>query len=306
MKRFSFFKASVLLLLLLNAFGIESTAQELNCKVKIIHSKIQSSSTIFKTLEEAISDFMNNRAWTNLQFGKNEKIDCSISITLTLYNQNENTFQGEMKLQCTRPVFNSSYNTVVFSSTDRDINFTYKEYDPLEFNEINAADDNLTAILAYYAYLFIGLDLDTFSPLGGTDVLHAAENIVNNAQSRDDPGWNAFGETRNRHSIINDYMENSMETYRKIQYQYHRLGLDEMSNNPDRGRNQITETIEMLNQVYKDNQLSSLPTIFTDYKRDELVNIYRGHGTENEKTKVSDILSDINPSQGNEWNRIKR
>jgi len=287
-------------------WSIGSVAQELNCKVNVIHNQVQSTNnSVFETLQTSITEFMNNRAWTELQFKQEERIDCTMNITVKQYKQDENSFQCEMLFQLNRPVFNSTYNTIVFSKRDNSFNFTYKEYDPMEFN-INTMDNQLTAMLAYYAYLFIGLDLDTFSPLGGTDVLNQCMMVVNNAQSMGDGGWKAFDDPRNRHAIINDYLESSMEPYRQLQYKYHRLGLDEMSNNADRGRTAITEAIEQLKEAHSNKPLSELPSIFTDYKRDELVNIYKGHGTEKEKETVYDILSNLNASQNSHWANIKK
>lgn len=281
-------------------------AQELNCKVKIIHSQVQGTNTsVFETLETAISEFMNTRSWTELQFTQNERIDCMMTITIKQHKQDDNSFVGEMLFQLNRPVYNSAYNTVVFSMRDANFNFVYKEYDQLDFN-VNTMDNNLTAMLAYYAYLFIGMDLDTFSPLGGTEVLHNVETIVNNAQTMPDTGWKAFDDTRNRHGIINDYMESSMEPFRQLMYKYHREGLDEMAGNADRGRAAITEAIGLLKEAHANRPLSDLPQIFTDYKRDEIVNIYKGHGTEKEKETVFNIVSDLNASQSREWNNIKK
>lgn len=281
-------------------------AQELNCTVKVIHSQIQGTNTsVFETLETAISEFMNNRSWTELQFQKVERIDCSMNITIKKYNESSNLFTGELLYQVSRPVFNSNYNTTIFSMKDADFTFTYKEYDPLEFN-VNNLDDNLTAMLAYYAYLFIGMDLDTFSPMGGTEVLRVAESIVNSAQTMSEPGWKAFDDTKNRHAIINDYMETSLESLRQMQYKYHREGLDEMAQNADRGRVAISEALEMLKEAHSNKPLSQLPQIFTDFKRDEIVNVYSGHGTEKEKQAVYDIVSNINASQNPYWNKIKK
>lgn len=282
------------------------SAQELNCKVVVNHSQIQGTNTsVFETLQNAISEFMNNRSWTELQFSKEERIDCTLNITIKQYKEAEGTFTGELLFQTSRPVFNSTYNTTVFSMKDPAFNFTYKEFDQLEFNE-NSMDNNLTAMLAYYAYLFIGLDLDTMAPLGGTDVLRMVENIVNNAQTMSEVGWKAFNDTRNRHAIINDYMESSMEPYRRMQYKYYREGLDEMANNVDRGRTAITEAINMLKEAHSNKPLSMLPQIFTDFKRDEIVSIYNGHGTAKEKEEVYNILSDLNASQNQEWTKIKK
>ena len=280
--------------------------QELNCRVKVNRSSVQgTSSSVFQALETAITEFMNKRTWTDLQYGEDERIDCTLNITVKQYKASDNLFTCELQYQCIRPVWGSTYSTTVFSMRDADFTFTYQENEPLEFNEVNM-NNNLTAMLAYYAYLFIGLDLDTFSPLGGTDVLRRAESIVNNAQSLPSAGWKAFSDNRNRHAIINDYMETAMQPMRQMMYKYHREGLDEMSSNADRGRTAITEALEMLDEAHKAKAMSLLPQFFTDFKRDELVGIYRGHGTANEKSKVYDILSGINVSQSVEWKKLQR
>ena len=295
-------RKAILLCSLLSFAVATATAQELNCKVKINHAQIQGTNTsLFETLETALNEFMNNRSWTEQQYAQEERIECNMNITVKSYNQAENGFACELLFQLSRPVFNSNYSTVVFSMRDLNFNFTYKEFDQLEF-----MDNQLTALMAYYAYLFIGMDMDTFSPLGGTEVLHVVEQIVNNAQTMGDKGWKAFDDNRNRHGIINDYMDGGMEPFRQMQYKYHREGLDEMSNNADRGRTAITEAIEMLQQARSNKPLSDLPIIFTDYKRDELVNIYRGHGTAKEKENVYNTLSNMNASQNNYWKNIQK
>lgn len=294
-----------ILFLLLFCLSSIMRAQELNCTVKIIHTQVQGTNTqIFETLENAITEFMNNRSWTEMQFQQEERIECTLNITITKYEQGIDQFTGEILWQLARPVFNSTYNSTVFSMRDKSFVFTYKEFDPLDWNE-NNIDNNLTAVLAYYAYLFIGMDLDTFSPLGGTDILHIVENIVNNAQTLGDPGWAAFKDSRNRHAIITDYMEPSLEGLRSLQYKYYREGMDEMANNSDRGRTAITEAIEMLNEAYHNKPMSQLPQIFTDFKRDEIINIYKGHGTDKERQKVRDICSNMNASQNTYWDQIK-
>ena len=289
--------------------GVSSSwmeGQELNCTVKVVHSQVQGTNTeVFEALETAITEFMNNRTWTELQYQKAERVDCNLNITVKKYDEKNDMFSCEMLFQVTRPVYNSGYSTTVFSMRDTEFSFSYNRQDALDFN-LNNMDSNLTAMLAYYAYLFIGLDLDTFSPMGGTDVLHVVESIVNNAQTMSSPGWKAFDDSKNRHAIINDYMDSSMEPFRQLQYKYHRQGLDEMAQNADRGRTAITEALEMLKEAHTNKPISQLPQIFTDFKRDEIVNIYSGHGTEKERQGVYDIVSNINASQNTYWNKIKK
>lgn len=302
---------SLFILLLLFLSGVLTGSgiakgQELNCQVKVIHSQVQGTDKeIFASLETAVSDFMNKTEWTELQFKPEEKIDCMLNITVKKYVAGENAFTGELLFQLNRPVYNSAYSTTVFSMKDANFNFNFSPQDNLEFNE-NNVDNNLTAMLAYYAYLFIGMDLDTFSPLGGTEVLRMAENVVDNAQSLNVTGWKAFGDDRNRHAILNDYLESSLEPLRQMQYKYHRLGLDEMAQNADRGRVAISEALELLKEAHSNKPLSAWPQIFTDFKRDEIVNIYSGHGTDKERQTVYDIVSNINASQNTYWSKIKK
>ncbi|MCQ2212408.1 MAG: DUF4835 family protein [Bacteroidaceae bacterium] len=295
-------------LLLILTFCLPSAlrAQELNATVRINYSQVQGTNTsVFTTLENAIAQFLNNHEWTDLQFQREEKIDCTFNITVKKYDASSSHFSCELLFNLNRPTYNSAYVSTLFSNRDASFEFDYRENDPLEYNE-NNLDNNLTAMLAFYAYLFIGMDLDSFAPLGGSDVLRMAESVCNNAQSIGGTGWRAFDDNRNRHAIINDYMETSMESLRRFQYKYYREGLDEMSNNADRGRTAVTEAIQMLGEAYHNKPMSLLPQIFTEFKRDELVSIYTGHGTEKEKNGVYDVLSNINAAQNNYWNKIKK
>jgi len=278
-------------------------AQELNAKITINHNQISGTdASVFDNLTQ----FVNDRQWTNLQFAKRERITCNFNITVTKYDQAGGMFTCKAIIQANRPVYNASYNSTLYNNTDNDFNFVFRQFDQLEFNE-ETVDNQLTALFAYYAYLIIGINLDSFSPLGGNDVLERCMNLVNNAQNLDFTGWKSFDNDRCRFAIINDYLNGGMQPFRQLQYDYYRKGLDEMAANADRGRAEITAAIENdLKKCHEDRPQSLLPQIWTDYKRDELANIYKGKGTPKEKETVYDILFSINASQNNAWEKIKQ
>lgn len=281
-------------------------AQELNARITINHSQIQGTdNAVFDELQQTLTQFVNDRQWTALQFQKNERIPCSFNITVTKYDKSTNMFTCKAVIQATRTAYNSSYNTTIYSNQDNDFNFEYAQFDQLNFNE-EAVDNQLTALMAYYAFLMIGINLDTFAPMGGEDVLQRCMNLANNCQNLNFPGWKAFDNDRNRFAIINDYLDGAMKPFRQLQYDYYRNGLDEMATNADRGRTNISTAIEEnLKKCHEDRPMSMLPQIWTDYKRDELANIYKGKGTQKEKEQVYEILFGINASQNNAWQKIK-
>lgn len=281
-------------------------AQELDARISINHSQVQGTdASVFDDLEQNLTRFVNERQWTSMQFYKNERIQCSFNITVTKYDKASNVFTCKAVVQANRPVYNASYTTTLYSNTDNDFNFEYAQFDQIQFNE-EQVDNQLTALMAYYAYLIIGLDLDSFAPMGGEDVLQQCMNLTNNAQNLNYPGWKAFDSSRNRFAIINDYLDGAMKPFRQLQYDYYRNGLDVMATNADRGRAAITTALEEdLKKAHADRPLSLLPQIWTDYKRDELANIYRGKGTQKEKQSVYDILFGINASQNTAWEKIK-
>lgn len=280
--------------------------QELNARVTINHSQIQGTDdAIFKELEQTLTQFINERQWTVLQFQRNERIGCNFNITVSQYDNSTNVFTCKAVIQANRPVYNAAYTTTLYNNTDNDFNFEYAQFDQLQFNE-EQIDNQLTALIAYYAYLIIGIDLDSFAPMGGEDVLQRCMNLANNAQNLNYPGWKAFDSSRNRFAIINDYLDGAMHPFRQLQYDYYRNGLDEMATNAERGRTNITTAIEtLLKKAHADRPMSLLPQIWTDYKRDELANIYKGKGTQKEKESVYNILFSINASQNAAWDKIK-
>ncbi len=287
--------------------AIRTNAQELNAKITINHNQIQGTdASVFDNLQQTLEQFVNDRQWTNLQFQKNERIDCNFNITVTKYDQSSGLFTCKALIQANRPVYNASYTTTLYNNTDNNFNFKFAQFDQLEFNE-ETIDNQLTALFAYYAFLIIGIDLDSFSPMGGEDVLQRCMNLTNNAQNLEFTGWKSFDNDRNRFAIINDYLDGGMKPFRQLQYDYYRKGLDEMANNPERGRTEITTALENnLKKCHEDKPMSQLPVIWTDYKRDELASIYKGKGTQKEKETVYDILFSINASQNNAWEKIKQ
>ena len=281
-------------------------AQELQAKITINHAQISGTEkSVFDDLQQTLEQFVNDRQWTHLQFQKNERIVCNFNLQVTKYDKDQGIFTCKATIQANRPVYNSAYTSTLYNNVDENFTFKFAEFDQLEFNE-EQIDNQLTALFAYYAYLLIGLDLDSFSPKGGEDVLQRCMNLTNNAQNLDYPGWKAFDNDRNRFAIINDYLDGSMEPFRQLQYDYYRKGLDEMANNVERGRTEITTALETGLKKAKENRpLSMLPQIWTDYKKDELANIYKGKGTQKEKEAVFEILTSINPSQNKYWDQIK-
>ncbi len=262
--------------------GIAATAQELNCKVKIGHDKIQNTDPqVFTAMERAITEFINNRKWTSDEWAPTERIDCSILLNLTGKDgTDQDLYTATLSIQATRPVFNSGYSAPLINFVDRDLVFHYSQYNQLQFddNRVNGGDplaSNLTAVLAYYAYFILGLDYDSFSPSGGATYFKRAQNVVNNAPEQGNTihGWKAFEEKRNRYWLVDQIMSPRFENFRKYWYSYHREGLDIMYNKPAEGRAIVLAGIGKMNQMQKDNPGSTLIQFFFNAKSDELMRI---------------------------------
>ncbi len=294
---------NILVCLALAGFTNHLAAQELNCEVVVNHSQIQGTGTqVFTTLENALKEFINNRKWTDAIYDTRERIRCSMNIQVKEYSD-DGRFVCELIVQSVRPVWQSSYQSPVFSFRDTEVNFNYLEYDPLELRE-NTIDNNLTAVIAYYAYMIIGLDMDTMSPQGGTALFRKAGNIVSMAQTMSEKGWRAFDSTRNRYALVTDYLEEEMRPFRQFLYEYHKEGMDEFTINPSRARANITRFLPALLAATRNNPMSLWAQLFTEAKKNELVNIY-SEATQREKEEVYDILSKTNPSLNSDWNKIK-
>lgn len=276
-------------------------AQELNCTVQINSDQIPGSSkAVFITLKKSITEFMNNRKWTEMSFTNEERIECTLNIIIKKVDGD--AFTSEIQIQSRRPIYNSAYYSTLFNFKDIAFTFNYKEFDQLQMNQ-NTITSNLTAVLSYYAYLIIGYDMDSYSRQGGTSSFQAAESIVNSAQGADLAGWKAFESTKNRYALINNLLDEAFKKYRNYFYEYHRLGLDEMSTNSTNARARIAEGLPILREANRATPSAIVISSFLDAKNDELINIF-SKATTQEKTDAVQILSDVNPTQSARYEKI--
>ncbi len=274
----------------------KAQAQELNARIIINTDKIQSTNKqVFTTLQTALTEFVNNRKWTDATFAVNERIECSMTLIISEIIS-DNSFSGEIQIQARRPVYNASYTTSLLNFRDMELNFDYTEFEPLEYTE-NTLSNNLIATVVYYVYTILGLDFDSFSPQGGSLFFQQAQQIVNLAQAQTSwRGWKAFENDRNRHALSTALTEgNTADLFREMWYTYHRKGLDEMAANPDRGRLTILEQISTLEQIKSARPVSPLLQLFADAKLDEVVQVY-SKATAQEKEAGYKQLSNLYPA----------
>ncbi len=285
------------------ALGAMSAAgQELNCSVEVNSDKISGTDkSVFTTLQTAITEYMNNTQWGNAQFLENERIECKLFFTISSYDGT--TMSGDLQIQSTRPVYNSTYTTTLINFKDENIEFDYQENEPLIFSE-NSMESELTAILNYYAYLILAIDFDSFSPNGGESYYEKAANVVNMAQSSGGKGWKAFEDNRNRSAVLSAFTDPSTKEIRTLLYDYHRKGLDEMVLSPDKGKSVITKSLEILKQIYDVNPMSVALSMFKDAKLDELVNVY-SKSNMSERQSVYELLYPLYPTERERLDRIK-
>lgn len=282
--------------------AFSSKAQELNCIVNVNTSVIGGSDReLYDNMRMAIQEFMNTRRWTNESFDTEERINCVLTIQI---NDRPSTsrFKATAQIQATRPVFKSGYTTVVLNMADENFEFDFVEFQPLDFNESNFTS-NLTSLLAYYAYLIIGLDYDTFAPLGGTNYFQKANNVVQNAQNSPFPGWTPMGSLRNKYWMINNLQDKAYQPIRQSFYQYHRLGLDQMHADPVKAREAILESLKLIQGAHKAKPGSMIQQLYMKGKSEELVGIWSG-AFPNEKALVVPILSEIDPNSAIEYGKI--
>ncbi len=295
----------IILCALCPATAMIMQAQELNCTVDIVSPQIQDAAaqTLFKNMKDAMYQFMNNTKWTTDNFGPAEKIDCSIFINITAENS-PSDFNATMTIQSRRPIYKSSFNSVQLNMQDINIHLVYVLNQPLLFN-INTYSDNITSLLAFYAYIIIGTDYDTYSMNGGSPYYLKAQNVVVNAQQAGEKGWNPQDGDQTRYWLVNNLLDESYYApLRKAAYEYHRLGLDVMYQDPARGRAQIIDALTQVQNVYNVRPANYNVQLFFNAKATEIANIF-SEATPDEKTKVFGIVNAIDPTEIEKYAQLK-
>jgi len=283
-----------LAILLILTFNLHIYSQELNCQVNVNSRQIQGTNKeVYQTLRTSIFEFMNNKKWTDHTYSNEERIECTILINIS-ERISTDEFKGTIHVQAKRPVFGASYETDLLNHIDKDFHFRYVEFETLEFNETTHMS-NLTSVLAFYAYVILGLDYDTFSIEGGTQYFQKAESIVTNAQNAAESGWKAFESLNNRFHIVENYLNPAFSPLRECNYNYHRLGLDRLSDKEAEARGIIAEGLLLLRQVHQKKPLAFAMKLFFNAKADEIVKIF-GKSFPDEKARVTNLLKEIDPA----------
>lgn len=292
-----------ILIIIILFFGLHIKAQELNCTVTINADQIQSSNTqVYITLQSAISEYFNNTKWTNKNYKPQEKIQCALIFNI-LDQPSLNEFRGNVQVQVSRPVFNSTYQTPIFNFKDDDLVFSYTEFQPLIFNE-NSFDSNLVSLLTYYAYTILGIDGDTFALNGGQEFHQKAENVVNQAQQGGFSGWNRIDGNNTRFQLNDNILSPAFQGFRTALYEYHLKGLDIMADNKKEAKSAISNAVMQMQQVYNRRANSFLLRVFMDTKSDEIVDIF-SDGPNTNNSALKEALLRIYPSYSTKWEKIK-
>lgn len=288
----------ILLIFLLFVSSIDVFGQELNCQVSINSQQVNGDKTRFQTLQTAIYEFMNDRKWTNRKFKAEELIDCSIFINFDKNTSGE-YYSGSIQVQSRRPVFNSSYNSPMLNIKDNKFSFNWVEHDPLNF-DINSFTSNMTSVLAYYAYIIIGTDFDSYSLLGGTEYFNNAQTVVNNAQSTNFLGWKSMESYDNRYWYLENILNSRYQNFRTFIYKYHRLALDAMYDNLSKGRVEALNDLKLLDKLHKIKPDLVIVNSLMDAKRSEFIGLFTG-AQPNERVQAKNILSLLDPTSAGKY-----
>jgi len=277
-------------------------AQELLCTVRVNSSQVQTSDRkVFQTMQTSIHEFVNNTKWTSANIKNEERIECSILINISKKISNDE-FEGSIQIQSTRPIYGTSYKSTLFNFLDNNFRFKYLEYQSLEYSE-NTHMSNLTSVLAFYVNIILGLDFATFSEEGGNEYFNIAQRIVNNAQNARETGWKAFESDKNRYWLAHDLLDSRYSDFHMCMYRYHRTGLDILAEEPEDARYEITEALESLKSIYRENASAFLLQLFFDAKSDEISKIY-SEAYPNEQARIIKTLLEIDPSHSSKYQAI--
>jgi hypothetical protein len=297
-------KKILLVLICLAFFGI-IRAQELNCTVEVITPQIQGvNPQIFENLQDDMFEFLNNTKWTNDKFTIEERINCSMILNITQATAGSNTFRGELQVVSTRPVYNTDYSSPMMNVRDINVVFDYFQGTQYVYNP-DRFENNMVAILAFYAYMIIGYDYDSFSMKGGTPFFQQAQRIVQGAQVTSASGWKAFESDKNRYWLVEDILHKTFEPMRECLYEYHRLGMDKMSEQLKQGRQQIATSLQKFNQIHRVKPLAYNTQQFFLAKSDEIVNIFK-EAPEPERNIMYELLSVVDPGNMAKYERMQK
>ena len=296
-------RAIIAIFLLLILRG--ANAQEFLCKVQIQYQQVGGvDPSVFESMEKAIFEFMNNRKWSNYNFKIEERIECTLIFTIQNAKQGGDEFSGTLNVVLQRPVYGSDYNSVILNLVDNDVQIIYTPYQPMEYAD-NTFSDNLTQLLAYYAYLMLAIDLDTFSPEGGNTMYEKTMAVVQSAQNTNYKGWQAFDGPRSRYQVVENLMNSSYKDLRGFLYDYHRLGLDVMNENLDGGRTEITKSLGYLKTVYDKRPDLYALQIMLEAKRNEIISIFE-EATPAEKVAMINTMSAVDPPNGTKYEAVNK
>ena len=294
------------ILILLAVFLItgHSFSQELDCQVTVTSPQLSGTDKrIFESMQTAMYEFMNNKKWSSFNFRMEERIECAILLNVT-ERYGTDDFKGTLNIVLRRPVFNSAYNSTLLNWVEKDFQFRYVEFQPTDYAD-GTYTSNLSSTLAFYAYMFLGLYFDSFSPYGGSPFLEKAQNVVNAAQNAQEPGWKGYESEKNKFWMVENYLNPSNSNLRDFSYKFYRLGLDQMYDKPDQGRTSISESLDLLREMYDDKPNLFAILLIIEAKRDEFINIYSDDRVPpTEKTSVVNILKEIDPANGSRYQTI--
>jgi hypothetical protein len=277
-------------------------AQEFICQVQVNSPQVEGSEKkVFQTMQQSIYEFINNRKWTSYVYRPEERIECSMVINIT-DRLSSDQFKGKINVVLQRPVYKTSYNTTLLNYIDKDFDFKYVEFEPLEYND-DTYTSNLTSVLAYYIYIFLALDADSYSRMGGTPYYEKARAVVNAAQNAPEKGWKAFETMKNRYWLVENMMNSAYSPLREGIYQYHRLGLDIMTDNIDLGRSAIVDCLDNFQKASREKPGLFTLQLMMDAKRDELINIF-SQAAPMDKTKAINVLKELDPANSTKYQQM--